>query len=326
MFRNIPLVLSADKLLELSFKSSRKIQINDRNTLYKKKKTIIARTDSFSKSIISRLEQYVKKFPSIDNLSSFYQEIIDIKIDINKLKKSLGAIDWARKTCQMIYSTQSKSLQKSKNINFLMQKQKEIYGRISSVVKQINNDLLFLAKAQNVVKNFPEIQEIFTVVIAGYPNVGKSSVLKRISSAKPKISQYPFTTKEIHVGHVERKEKYVKKRIQLIDTPGLLDRPVSKRNDIERQAIAALSNLADFIIFILDPTETCGYSLKDQLKLLSQIKKTFSDSIITIVENKSDIKQTNTNNLKISCETGEGINVLINEIYKNYELKEKNSI
>ena len=326
MFRNIPLVLSADKLLELSFKSSRKIQINDRNTLYKKKKTIIARTDSFSKSIISRLEQYVKKFPSIDNLSSFYQEIIDIKIDINKLKKSLGAIDWARKTCQMIYSTQSKSLQKSKNINFLMQKQKEIYGRISSVVKQINNDLLFLSKAQNVVKNFPEIQEIFTVVIAGYPNVGKSSVLKRISSAKPKISQYPFTTKEIHVGHVERKEKYVKKRIQLIDTPGLLDRPVSKRNDIERQAIAALSNLADFIIFILDPTETCGYSLKDQLKLLSQIKKTFSDSIITIVENKSDIKQTNTNNLKISCETGEGINVLINEIYKNYELKEKNSI
>lgn len=326
MFRNIPLVLSADKLLELSFKSSRKIQINDRNTLYKKKKTIIARTDSFSKSIISRLEQYVKKFPSIDNLSSFYQEIIDIKIDINKLKKSLGAIDWARKTCQMIYSTQSKSLQKSKNINFLMQKQKEIYGRISSVVKQINNDLLFLSKAQNVVKNFPEIQEIFTVVIAGYPNVGKSSVLKRISSAKPKISQYPFTTKEIHVGHIERKEKYVKKRIQLIDTPGLLDRPVSKRNDIERQAIAALSNLADFIIFILDPTETCGYSLKDQLKLLSQIKKTFSDSIITIVENKSDIKQTNTNNLKISCETGEGINVLINEIYKNYELKEKNSI
>ena len=326
MFRNIPLVLSADKLLELSFKSSRKIQINDRNTLYKKKKTIIARTDSFSKSIISRLEQYVKKFPSIDNLSSFYQEIIDIKIDINKLKKSLGAIDWARKTCQMIYSTQSKSLQKSKNINFLMQKQKEIYGRISSVVKQINNDLLFLAKAQNVVKNFPEIQEIFTVVIAGYPNVGKSSVLKRISSAKPKISQYPFTTKEIHVGHIERKEKYVKKRLQLIDTPGLLDRPVSKRNDIERQAIAALSNLADFIIFILDPTETCGYSLKDQLKLLSQIKKTFSDSIITIVENKSDIKQTNTNNLKISCETGEGINVIINEIYKNYELKEKNSI
>ena len=326
MFRNIPLVLSADKLLELSFKSSRKIQINDRNTLYKKKKTIIARTDSFSKSIISRLEQYVKKFPSIDNLSSFYQEIIDIKIDINKLKKSLGAIDWARKTCQMIYSTQSKSLQKSKNINFLMQKQKEIYGRISSVVKQINNDLLFLSKAQNVVKNFPEIQEIFTVVIAGYPNVGKSSVLKRISSAKPKISQYPFTTKEIHVGHIERKEKYVKKRLQLIDTPGLLDRPVSKRNDIERQAIAALSNLADFIIFILDPTETCGYSLKDQLKLLSQIKKTFSDSIITIVENKSDIKQTNTNNLKISCETGEGINVLINEIYKNYELKEKNSI
>ncbi len=322
MFKNLPIVISADKLLESSFKNSRKKQINDRNTLYKKKKTIIARTDSFSKDVISRLEQYVKKFPSIENLPSFYQDIIDIKIDINKLKKSLGAIDWARKTCQMIYSTQFKSLKKSKKINFLMQKQKEIYGRISSVVKQINKDLLFLAKAQIIIKDFPEIQDITTAVIAGYPNVGKSSVLKRLSSAKPTISQYPFTTKEIHVGHIERKEKYVIKRIQLIDTPGLLDRPFSKRNDIEKQAIAALSNLADIIIFIIDPTEICGYSLEDQLNLLSQIKKMFNDSNLIIVENKLDLKNTGSNYLKISCETGECIYIHINEIFKLYEKKE----
>ena len=323
MFRNIPLVLPADKLLESSFKNSRKIRIDDRSALYKKKKTIIARTDSFTTSIISRLEQYVKKFPSIENLPKFYQDIIDIKIDINKLKKSLGAIDWARKTCQMIYTKQSKSLQKSKNVNFLMQKQKEIYGRISSVVKQIDSNLLFLSKAQNILKYLPEIQDIPTVVIAGYPNVGKSSVLKRLSSAKPKISQYPFTTKEIHVGHLERKERYEIRRIQLIDTPGLLDRPVSKRNEIEKQAIAALTNLADIIIFLIDPTETCGYSSDDQLKLLTQINKTFSQSKIIIVENKSDLKKTNTNNLKISCETGEGTDHLIKEIFKNFELKEK---
>ncbi|KYK20367.1 hypothetical protein AYK24_03750 [Thermoplasmatales archaeon SG8-52-4] len=323
MFRHIPIVLTADKILESSIRNSRKIKINDRNALYKKKKTIIARTDSFSTSIISRLEQYVKKFPSIDNLPKFYQDIIDIKIDINKLKKSLGAIDWARKTCQMIYSTQSKSLQKSKKINFLMQKQKEIYGRISSVVKQVDSDLLFLAKAQNIIKDFPEIQDILTVVIAGYPNVGKSSVLKCLSSAKPKISQYPFTTKEIHVGHMERKEKYYKKRIQLIDTPGLLDRPSPERNDIEKQAIAALSNLADIIVFIIDPTETCGYRLVDQLKLLSQIKKTFIQSKIIIVENKSDLKKEDTKYLKISCETRQGLDVLVNEIFNNYEIKEK---
>jgi len=321
MFEKLPIVLSAEQLLERSFKKAKKIQIVDRNALYKKKKTIIARTDSFSTNVVSNLEQYVKKFPSIDNLSSFYQELIDIKIDINKLKKSLGAVDWARKTCQMIYSKQSKSLKKSKNIDFLMQKQQEIYGRISSVLKQINKELLFLAEAQNILKKFPEVHDIPTIVIAGYPNVGKSSLLRCLSSAKPQIAQYPFTTKAIHVGHIEVKDKYISKRFQIIDTPGLLDRPISKKNDIEKQAIAAIKHLADIIVFILDPSETSGYSLTEQKHLLTQTKKMFKNSKILVIENKVDQKRTKSKNLKISCETKEGIDNLLEKIYENYNKK-----
>ena len=324
MFKEIPIVLTAEELLERSFKKSRKVQITDRNALFKKKKTIIARTDSFSKNVISTLEQYVTKFPSINNLPSFYQDIIDIKIDVNKLKKSLGAVDWARKTCQMIYTKQSKSLKKTNKMDFLTIKQQEIQGRISSVVKQIGKDLQFLAEAQNIMRKFPDIHDIPTVVIAGYPNVGKSSILRRLSSAKPKIAEYPFTTKEIHVGHIERKENYITKRFQIIDTPGLLDRPFSKRNNIEKQAIAALSNLADIIIYTIDASETCGYSLKEQLHLLSQVKKTFSRSTFIIVENKTDLKETNLKNLKISCETGKGIDILIDEMFSYYKNKEEN--
>ena len=323
MFEKLPIVLSAEQLLERSFKKAKKIQKVDRNALYKKKKTIIARTESFTTNVVSNLEQYVKKFPSIDNLSSFYQEIIDIKIDIDKLKKSLGAADWARKTCQMIYSKQSKSLKKSKNIDFLVQKQQEIYGRISSVVKQINKELLFLAEAQNILKEFPEVHDIPTVVIAGYPNVGKSSLLRCLSAAKPKIAQYPFTTKAIHVGHIEIKDKYITKRVQIIDTPGLLDRPVSKKNEIEKQAIAALKHLADIIVFILDPSETSGYSFSDQKHLLSHTKKMFENSKFLVIENKVDQKRTKSKNLKISCETKEGIDKLLEKIYKNYNKREE---
>jgi nucleolar GTP-binding protein len=324
MFRKIPIVLTADQLIERSFNKIKKVQITDRNAHYKKKKTIIAKTESFSTYIIQTLEQYVKKFPSIDALSSFYQDIIDIKIDVNKLKKSLGAVDWARKTCQRIYSKQSKSLKKSKNIDFLMQKQQEIFGRITSVLKQIDKELIFLAKAQNIMRVFPDIHDIPTVVIAGYPNVGKSSILRCLSSAKPKIAQYPFTTKEIHVGHIERKDKHVVNRFQLIDTPGLLDRPFSERNKIEKQALSALRNLADIIVFVTDASETTGYSLENQLKLLSQIKKTFYNSSYIIVENKVDIKKTDSKHLKISCETGEGIDELIDEIFILYKIKKEN--
>jgi len=318
MFRNISIALSAQEILEESFRKANKVQIIDRNALYRKKKNIISKTESFSNSVISTLEKYVKKFPSIDNLPPFYRELIDIRININKLKKALGAIDWARKTCQMIYSKQSKSLKKSQKIDFLLKKQQEIYGRISSVVKQIDKELISLNEAQNIIKKFPEISDIPTMVIAGYPNVGKSSLLKCLSSAKPKIAQYPFTTKEVHVGHIERKQKNIIKKIQIIDTPGLLDSPFSKKNAIEKQAVAALTHLADTIVFLTDPTEICGYTLNDQMRLLSQVKKMFVDSDLIIVENKADIKKTDSKYLKVSCETGEGIQSLIELIYSSF--------
>ena len=314
MFRKIPVVLTADQLLDIAIRRTKKIKIPDRDVRFKTKKTIIARTDSFVDIITSKLESYVKKFPSIEQLPTFYQEVIDIKIDTDKLKKSLGAVDWARKTCLMIHSKQARSLKKTGNIDFLKQKQKEIYGRISSVLHQIDENLIFLAKAQNIMKTFPSIQDVPTIVIAGYPNVGKSSLLRHLSSAKPEIAMYPFTTKQVIVGHINIKEKYLTKTYQIIDTPGLLDRPLSKRNDIEKQAIAALTHLADIIVFILDPSETCGYSLNDQYNMLEQIKKLFLDVPIVVVENKVDLKKTDSQELKISCENNVGIDRLTTEI------------
>ena len=320
-FEKIPEILDAEKIIERALNKSKKVKIVDRNRDYRIKKTIIAKTESFSKNIIDLLEKYVKEFPSIDQLPRFYQELIDIKIDVNKLRKALGGINWAFKTCQMIYNKQSRFLKKSKNQDFLKQKQSEIYGRISSVVRQINNELLLVENARRILKKFPDVNDIPTVVIAGFPNVGKSSLLRCLSKAKPKIATYPFTTKEIHVGHLETTEHYVKKRIQIIDTPGLLDRLDCIRNDIERQAIAALSYLADIIVFVVDPSETCGYSYTDQKHLLEQLKETFKESDFIVVENKSDVKKTNSKNLKISCENKQGINMLLDQI--NGYFKEK---
>jgi nucleolar GTP-binding protein len=314
MFRNIPPVLTAKQLLDRSIRRTKKIQIHDRDKRYEIKKIIIARTETFINDLTSQLESYVKNFPSIDKLPLFYQEIIDIKIDTDKLKKSLGAIDWARKTTMMVYSTQSSSLTKSGNVEFLKQKQKEIYGRVSSIVKQVDKNLVFLSSAQKILRTFPDIEDIPTIVIAGYPNVGKSSLIRQLSAAKPEVAQYPFTTKQIYVGHMEKTVRYEKKQYQIIDTPGLLDRPLSERNNIEKQAIAALRNLADLIVFIFDPSGTSGYQMSEQTLMLEDIKKLFCDVPFIIVENKLDVKNTGSANRKISCTTGEGIEELRQEI------------
>ena len=112
------------------------------------------------------------------------------------------------------------------------------------------------------------------------------------------------------MGHIEKKQNYINNRIQLIDTPGLLDSPISEKNEIEKQAIAALSHLADLIIYIFDLSETCGYLIEDQKKLLIMIENLFNESKIITVENKADIFKSNSKNLKISNKTGEGIESL----------------
>jgi nucleolar GTP-binding protein len=314
MFRDIPPIFTAKQLLDQSIRSTKKIQVHDRNRHYEIKKIVIARTETFVTNLTARLESYVKKFPTLDKLPLFYQEIVDIKIDTNKLKKALGAVDWARKTILMVYTTQSSSLTKTGNIDFLKQKQKEIYGRVSSIVKQVNKELLFLSNAQHILRTLPDIADVPTVVIAGYPNVGKSSLIRQLSAAKPEVAQYPFTTKQIYVGHMEQTIHYQKRSYQIIDTPGLLDRPLSERNTIERQAIAALRHLADLIVFLFDPTGTSGYPMKEQTLMLENIKTLFNDVPFLIVENKVDIKDTGSDYLKISCTTGEGIDLLRQKI------------
>jgi nucleolar GTP-binding protein len=318
MFKEIPVVLSADKILDRSFKKAQKKKIQDSSQFYMKKKTMIAQTESFSTNVVNILDTYVRGFPSIEKLPMFYQDLLNIKIDLDKLRKSLGGIQWAKKTCEMIHFAQIKSLKKSRQITFLIKKQNEIYGRISSVVKQVDDELQIVANAQNLMRSFPDIQDMPTVVLAGYPNVGKSSLLRCLSRAKPKIAQYPFTTKEIHVGHLSVKEKHITKTFQIIDTPGLLDREMNERNEIEQLAISALTHLADVIVFLLDPSETSGYSIQDQYNLLEKIKNLFPDISFICVESKCDLKINDDKLMHISCKNNEGINELKYLLFEKY--------
>jgi nucleolar GTP-binding protein len=158
----------------------------------------------------------------------------------------------------------------------------ELIGRCTSAVKRTRKPLLFLQGARRELRKLPDIKtNMPTVVVAGFPNVGKSTLLARLTGSVPKIAAYPFTTQQLNLGYV--------KGLQLIDTPGLLDRLVEQRNDIELHGIIALKHLANFIVFVFDPTETCGYTLDEQHQLYEQTKKSFDVPMLVVV-NKVDIE------------------------------------
>lgn len=310
MFSNIPTILTADELLEKAFHSASRIVVSDREKFYRTRSTAVARLQAAAQIIDSTLKKYVEAFPSFERLHPFYYELTDLLIGVGRLKKSLGAIDWCRKRVLVIAGKHTSQIKRTRNEKTVENLRKSAYGRISSVVQQVGSELEFLNKARDELGSIPSLDtEAPTIVVAGYPNVGKSSLVKLLSSATPRIAPYPFTTTSIHVGYYEHRWM----RYQFIDTPGLFDRPIGNMKKAEKQAMLALKHLADLIIFILDSTDHCGYPVEEQKNLLSEMRKIFDVPII-VVENKADIKRRKSEYLSISAVTGEGIDTLRKDI------------
>jgi len=148
----------------------------------------------------------------------------------------------------------------------------------------VAEDLRRVGEARDALRDLPDIRpDEPTIVVAGYPNVGKSSFVNEVTRADNEIARYPFTTRGIQIGHFERDHI----RYQIIDTPGLLDRPETERNDIESQAVSALAHLADAVVFVADASEACGYPLSAQLDLRDAVVERFDAPVLTVC-NKSD--------------------------------------
>ena len=110
------------------------------------------------------------------------------------------------------------------------------------------------------------------------------------------------------MGHIEDDWR----RYQIIDTPGLLDRQFDERNDI----VLALRYLTDVMLFVIDPSETCGFPLEMQERLLETVEKGFPGVPIIIAESKSDVMKTDNGRICFSAQTGENMDVLTDTILR----------
>ncbi len=299
----LPSILTADGLLDKAFGRAMKATAKGPDRMTRARNLAVARVGTAGKAIESTLRGYVKGFPSLERLPPFYRELVDVLVDLGQLKKHLGAVDWAAQKAAEITRDYRRRIGRGPGAD-IGALRREAYGRLSSLVRQVSGDLDALVEARRALRKLPSIDpEVPTIVVAGYPNVGKSSFVRAVSTGRPKIADYPFTTKGVSLGHIDRGVR----RYQILDTPGILDRPMEKRNRMERQAIAALRHLAEAVVFLVDPTETCGYPLDDQVRLLEEVQALFPDVPLVVAENKADLEGPSRGHLRISTLSGEGV-------------------
>lgn len=246
----------------------------------------IAKLKLIQDTLSTRLDLVVKSFPSFKDIHPFYRTLADTIVSIDDLRQSLASVTSSVRIINRIVGESRRKLSKAETPSEARQLRTAAYGRIASVIRRLEPRLEVIQRAAKEYRRFPSVDlSLPVVVVAGFPNVGKSSFVAAISSARPEIAEYPFTTKKISLGHFSAKPSGG----QVLDIPGLLDRPMSERNPIERRAIAAIQYLADCIIFLFDPTLTCGYELSSQITLYREIIETFPQLEIFPLVNKSDI-------------------------------------
>lgn len=317
IFEKIHTVPTSEELINKSFKRAARAMsgktIEDKESRFKANESMLLTAANI---FTDNLANIVRRFPSFDQLPKFYYELTDILVGVENLKMSLASVDWASKK---IHEVARSYVGKIRDSDIPEPVRREAFGRIASIIKSINKDLLLLNEARNILRKLPDVQDEPTIVVAGYPNVGKSSFVSKITGASPEIAPYPFTTKGVKIGHFIRDGV----RYQVMDTPGLLDRPMSERNIIERQAITAIHFLDAVVMFMIDPSESCGYEIEDQKRLLVEIQENFKLPML-VVANKADrpeFRKMDEVEMNVSMMTGDGVEDVVDRLLEMIEEK-----
>ncbi|CAM9136341.1 unnamed protein product [Ectocarpus fasciculatus] len=237
-------------------------------------------------SITEKLGAILQDFPRLDDIHPFYADLMNILYDRDHFKLALGQVNTAKNLVIGIAKDYLRLMKYGDSLYRCKALKRAALGRMMTVIKKLKASLGYLEEVRKHLSRLPALDpNTRTLLLTGYPNVGKSSFMNKVTRADVDVQPYAFTTKALFVGHMDHRFL----RWQVVDTPGILDRPLEERNTIEMQAITALAHLQCCVLYFLDISEQCGYTLDEQLKLFESIRPLFANKQVLMVANKTDV-------------------------------------
>ncbi|VVA35978.1 PREDICTED: nucleolar [Prunus dulcis] len=289
-FQKLPMVMPSVDILYSALRKAKRISPTKgiANIAKRERNRGAKQLDALMKELAVPLRTYSENFPNKKYLHPYERSLIELTLGDGNYEEVLGKVDSLRKKVVSVgkehASLCAKSLSKKEAEERLTEGIKKVEETFNRGGKHVD-DLLHIAKT---LRAMPVVDlESPTLCLVGAPNVGKSSLVRILSTGKPEVCNYPFTTRGILMGHIISNHQ----TFQVTDTPGLLKRCDEDRNNLEKLTLAVLSHLPTAILYVHDLSGQCGTSPSDQFVIYKEIKERFSEHLWLDVVSKCDLLQ-----------------------------------
>jgi GTP-binding protein len=165
-----------------------------------------------------------------------------------------------------------------------------------------------------------ELALVADVALVGFPNVGKSTLISRISAAKPKIADYPFTTLEPHLGVVRADDE---SNFTVADIPGLVE-GAAEGKGLGHRFLRHITR-SRVLVVLVEPDPVTGVPPAEQQRVLLDELERYQRDLVDrprlVVGSKADMVGPTDGgfgalqpDLVISAVTGMGISQLVGRL------------
>ncbi|MHB8330343.1 MAG: GTPase ObgE, partial [Acidimicrobiales bacterium] len=167
-----------------------------------------------------------------------------------------------------------------------------------------------------------ELKLFADVALVGFPNAGKSTLISRVSAARPKIGDYPFTTLEPHLGVVRVGRPGAEAEFVMADIPGLVEGAAEGRG-LGHRFLRHVER-ARVLVLLVDLAADDGSSAEDQQRILIDELGRYRPALLErpriVAGSKADAAPAGSIGAvgdgvpRLSAMTGEGIDVLLGRL------------
>lgn len=288
VFQQLPQVSPAVEIIGTALKRAERVPYNKKlkNEAARTKNRVARQLDTLTKEVAMPLGRYMRGFPAPASLHPFERALLELTVGEERYLRTLARVDVLRKAALEVGKSNAARANKAPGKKEALQVQQEGFEAVARVYERGATAVDSLKEIAKQLRRLPVVDVCNrTIALVGAPNVGKSSLVQVISSGTPEVCNYPFTTRNIKMGHF-----YVdSRRHQVTDTPGLLDRPDQERNAMERLTLACLAHLPTSVLFVMDLTGECGMRVHHQWAVRQQLRRMFPDKPWLDVFSKADL-------------------------------------